>query len=101
MAEADANQDVACPLNGCRSRYRLNSIVEWHRNVARRRSAREQVEALENEAEFLRADQRSFVGRQLANFAAVEPVVARRRPVEAAQDIHERALARARSPDER
>ena len=41
-----------------------------------------------------------WVDRQLRNILAIEPVLAGSRPVEAAQDVHQRALARAGSTHE-
>ena len=48
--------------------------------------ARQQIEALEDEAQLGRADQRPLIGRELAHLLAVEPVFAGTGAVEAAED---------------
>ena len=65
-------------------------------DVLERRRAREQVEGLEDEADLPVADLRPLVAVELRDVHAVEKVAARGRPVEAADDVHERALAGAR-----
>ena len=56
---------------------------------------------MEDESQLLGADDCPFVGAELAHLAAVEPVVTGGRPIEAAEDIHQRAFARARRAHER
>jgi hypothetical protein len=58
--------------------------------------ARQQVEALEDEADLRVADLGPLVAVETRDVDAVQPVGARGRPVEAAQDVHERRLAGAR-----
>ena len=55
-----------------------------------------QVERLEDEADFLVAHAGERVVGHLRDFLAVQPVLAGVRRVEAADDVHERRLARAR-----
>ena len=73
-----------------------HGVVQRHEHVVKRRRPRQQVEALEDEAQLGGPHQRPFVGRKAAHFLAVEPEAARAWPVEAAQDVHERGLAGAR-----
>ena len=69
-------------------------------DVLERRGARQQVEALEHEPDLRVADARQLVVRQLRHVAAVQQIAAARRPIQAAEDVHERRLARARRPDD-
>ena len=55
-----------------------------------------QIEALEDEAEAFAADAGELRLAQPRDIDALEEVVAARRPVEAAEDVHERRFARAR-----
>ena len=73
-------------------------VVQRHQDVVQGRRSRQQVEALEDEAQFRRPHQGPLVGREAAHLLAVEPELARTWPVEAAQDVHERRLAGARGP---
>ena len=57
--------------------------------------ARQQVEALEDEADLLVPQHGPLVGGQARNLLPVKPVLGRRWAVEAPQDIHQRAFARA------
>ena len=67
-------------------------------HVVQRRGARQQVEGLEDEADLLVADARQLVVVHLADLLAVQEVGALRRRVEAADQVHQRRLARARRP---
>jgi hypothetical protein len=70
-------------------------------DVVERRRARQQVEALEDEPDLLVPDGGELVLRHLRDVLPVEEVLARRRPVEAAGDVHERRLAGTRRPGDR
>ena len=70
-------------------------------DVAHDGGLRQQVVLLEDEADLLVADLRELGPREPVDALAVERVGAGRRLVEAAQDRHERRLARARRPDQR
>src|SRR5690606_31699434 len=59
-----------------------------------------QLEALEHEADLAVARAGPLVVRQVLDVLAVEPVVAAGGRVEAAQDVEQRALARARRADD-
>src|SRR5262249_27354831 len=65
------------------------------------RGAWQQVEGLKHEAEFLIADARQRLAGQRRDVFTVEPVPSRARRVEAAENVHERRLARARGTDDR
>src|SRR5690606_23681997 len=65
------------------------------------RLRRQQVIALENEAECLAPQPGETVGIEALDVAAAEEILAARRPVQAAQDIHQRGLAGARLADDR
>ncbi len=58
--------------------------------------AGQQVEGLEDEADFLVADARQLVVVEFADQLAVEPVLALGRRIEAADQVHQRRLAGAR-----
>ena len=73
-------------------------VVQRHEDVVQGRRSRQEVEALEDEAQFCRPHQGPLVGRKAAHLLAVEPELARAGPVEAAQDVHERGLAGAGGP---
>ncbi len=76
----------------------VRRVVQRHHDVLQRRGARQEVEALEDEAQLLGPHQRPLVRRQAAHLLAVEPELAGAGPVEAAQDVHQRGLARAGGP---
>ena len=67
-------------------------------DVVQRGRARQQVEGLEDETDLLVADARQLVVVHLADLFAVEEVGALRGRVEAANQVHQRRLARARRP---
>jgi hypothetical protein len=70
-------------------------------DVVERRRPRQQVEALEDEADLLVPDHRELVLRHAGNVHAVEEVLAARRTIEAAEDVHQRGLAGTRGPGDR
>jgi len=78
----------------------LAGIDGRHLDVALRRQVGQQVIALENEAEVFAAQFGQFVRVQLAGAAAVHAVVAAGGAVQAAQDVHQGRLARARRADD-
>ena len=69
--------------------------------LCRARGPRQEVEALEDEAQLGRPHQGPLVGRELAHLLAVEPEFAGTGPVEAAEDVHQRRLAGAGGPHQR
>ena len=76
-------------------------VGQGHEHVLGGRRPRQQIEVLENESQFRRPHQGPLIGRQIAHFLAVEPVAAGTRPVEAAENVHERCLAGARHAHQR
>ena len=82
-----------------RARLRLAAIEQRQLDVLQRRGARQQVEALEHEAQVAAAQQRALVARQRLDTGAprnrYSPGAGR---VQAAQDVHRRGLARAAGP---
>src|SRR5262245_61212797 len=78
-------------LNGAEA-----TINHGHLYVAQRRLARQQHILLEYKPKFARPHSREIVAIQSGNFFAVEHVTAARRRVEAADQVHQRALAAAR-----
>ena len=84
------------------ARARSDPGVEQRQgDVLERAGARQQVEALEHEAELLEPDRRELVVAERRDVVAVEEVPARRRTVEAAQQVHQRRLAGSRRPHDR
>ena len=85
-----------------RSRRPDAHVGERQLDVRERRGARDQVEALEDEADLAAAHARERrASSSVAHVDAVEPVPAARRHVEAADDVHQRRLARARRAHDR
>src|SRR5437764_991639 len=68
-------------------------IEKWKRDVLEHRELRQQVEALEDEADVRGAQPRALVVVEGGHVAAVEAVAALARAVEAAEDVQERRLA--------
>ena len=93
-AQADGGERVARPLALLAQRH--VAVEQRQLDVLDGAGARKQVEVLEDEAELAVADRGALVGRQRRHVGAVEPIGAARRPVETAEDVHERRLARAR-----
>src|SRR5206468_1828158 len=65
------------------------------------RRARQQVELLKNEADLAAAHLRQLVVLETPDLLAVESVASAGRHVQAAEDIHQRTLARAAGPHDR
>ena len=57
-------------------------------DVLQRRRARQEIESLEHEADFLIADVGELIAIQLRNVHAVQVIAAARWMVEAAEDVH-------------
>ena len=70
-------------------------IDERQFHVVQRGGAGQKIEGLEDEADFLVADARQLIVVKIADELAVEPVAALRRRIEAADEVHQRGLARA------
>ena len=81
LAKADAFQEFDGPAAFVAIRPRLGRIDQRHPHLLDGRAARQQIEALEDEADVAVADLGSLVGRQPRHFLAVEPIAARRRAV--------------------
>ena len=73
-------------------------VDERQGDVLERRDAREQVEVLEDEPDLLVARPREGIVVEAGDLLPVKLVGALRRAVEAAEDVHERRLARAGRP---
>src|SRR6185437_3850643 len=69
-------------------------VHERKLDVLERGGAGKQVERLEDEPDFLVSDVRKLIVRHVGDEGAVEPVLASVRRVEAADEIHQRRLAR-------
>ena len=76
-------------------------VEQRRRDVVERRRPRQQVVRLEDEPDRPAAEPREAVVVELGDRRAGQAVAAGGRPVEAAQDVHHRALARAGRPDDR
>src|SRR5215213_277431 len=73
---------------------RANTTVNQRQlNVVKRSSAREQVECLKNETDFLVANASKLVVIHLRDVLAVKPVLTLRRSIETADQVHQRRLA--------
>ena len=94
LAEADRRERVHRPLVPFGRLHLAAAVVEQRQlDVVERRRARQQVEALEHEADLPVPDQRQLVLRHPRDVLAVEEVLAAGRPIEAAEDVHQRGLA--------
>ena len=84
------------PLRAFATLFRGHSGVDERQlDVMQRVGARQQVERLEDEADFLVADTRQLVVAQIAHLLAVQPVLAARRGIEAADQVHQGGFPRA------
>src|SRR5437899_1502857 len=77
-----------------RPAVRRARIDPWHLDVVERCSPRDQVEARKDEADLAIANGREVVIVELGDIGAVEHVATGGGDVEAADDVHERRLAR-------
>src|SRR5262245_46909403 len=88
---------MACAFRTfARARWCIGRVEERQRRVFERTGAREQIEALEHEADALTADACELPFGQLRNVDSFEQIAAARRPVETAENCHHRRLAGAR-----
>src|SRR5690349_4631572 len=76
-------------------------VHERQFDVVQGRRARKQIEGLEDESDLFVSNARQLVIRHARNERPVQPILARSRRVEAADDVHERRLARARRSHDR
>ena len=88
FAQADQRQLVARALMALLRRD--VRVHQWQLDVLQRAGARQQVELLEHEADPPVAHGRKLVGIHAGDILARQPVVARGRPVETADHVHER-----------
>ena len=95
VAQADALQQGLGPLAGLAAGQVRRGVGQRHHDVVEGAGPAEQVEALKDEADLFVADHGPLVGRQIRHLLVVEPVLAAGRPVEAAEDVHQRRFARA------
>ena len=76
-------------------------IAQRHRHVVLRAHPRQQIEALEHEADLVAAQDRAFFGVQRRDIHAVAQVGAGGRRVETADEIHQRRFAGTGRPHDR
>ena len=101
LRETEQGQRFARPGRAASAARRPRLRVEERkRHVLDRARARQQVEALEHEAEPLAADARELRRFESRDVDAVQQVPAARRAVEAAEDRHEGGLSRSRRADD-
>ena len=75
--------------------HRLVRVEQRQLDVIERRGARQQVEPLKHEPDLVVAHFGELVAAELGDVASVEEILAARRMIEAAEDVHQRRLARA------
>ena len=92
VVEPDRVQHLASPRVTRRSVH-AGAVEQGELDVVEGGGPRQQVEALEHEADLPVAHLGQLVAREPGDIPAVEQVVAAGRPVEAAEDVHERRLA--------
>ena len=98
-SEAHARERFARALLALRARE--PGVEQRQLDVALERGLGEQVEGLEHEADLLVADPGELEARQRRDVVALEQVAPVARRVQAAEDVHQRRLARARRADHR
>src|SRR6266542_2285812 len=76
-------------------------IIERHPRVVQRAGAGQQIEVLKNEADLRVAQYRALVGGRGGNLLPVQAVASGTGSVEAAKNVHQRALARTADADQR
>src|SRR5439155_1337556 len=69
-------------------------VRQRHDHLVKRTGARQQVEVLEHEPNLAVADLRPLIVADLRDLFAIKPVPPVRRPIQAAENIHQRAFAR-------
>ena len=94
VAQADRRQRIHRALVALGRLHLVGAVVEQRQlDVVERRGPRQQVEPLEDEPDLPVADDGELVLRHARDVLAVEDVGAARRPIEAAEDVHQRGLA--------
>src|ERR1035437_762418 len=99
IAQTEPLQGRLSPLKPLLLGYAL--IHQRRGHVLQGAGPRQQVVALEHETDRARANKGQAVVIQFVNRLTVQDVPAGRRPVQTAQDVHHRGLARAGRPDDR
>ena len=99
LGQADPGEHRLGPLQCLAARH--PSIAQGQRDVVQRVQPRQQVEALEDEADQAVADRRQSVPVDAEDVVLGEAVGTAVRAVEQAEDIQQGALARARRADDR
>ena len=90
----DALQQFLGPLAASAvSEMPVVRVRQRHDHVVQGAGPRQQVEVLEDEADLAVAQHGPLVGRGIRNLLPVQPILAGGRVVQAAQDVHQRALA--------
>src|SRR6185312_1478854 len=98
LAEPDPPQELARRL--ARLRYRDPAYQERHGDVLEGRELRQQMMKLVDETERTVAQLTAILFREPVNVAPIDEDLAARGPVESAQDLQQRRLARARGADD-
>src|ERR1700681_1203396 len=97
-----AQTDVAPrPLGACGRVVPVSRVARGERHVLARVHVRQQVEALEHEADRAGTDRRELRARRARERAAVDDHVTRRGTVQPAEHVHERGLPAAALADDR
>src|SRR6266481_5877964 len=90
-SQVNGLQCAFCPRN---SLFRRRTAVdEWQLDVVQRGSSRQQVEGLEDEADFFVANTGGFVVVQLADQISIEPVAPFAGRIQAADQVHQGGFA--------
>ena len=95
LAEADRFQGSHGARVALRRFHRLVRIEQWQLDIVERRGASQQVESLKHEPDLVVPHFGKLVAAELGDVAAVEEILAARRMIEAAEDVHQRRLPRA------
>ena len=94
VAQSHQLQHRLAAFLGLAFRQMFRRVIERHQHILERRGPRQQIEILKDEADLGIPHHRAILRRQLGNILPIQPVFATRGPVQTAQDVHERALAR-------
>ena len=71
----------------------MRAVKQWQLDILARRSARQQIETLKNETEFVIANICELIAIEHGNIGIIQNVTTGSRPIETSKNIHERRFA--------
>jgi hypothetical protein len=79
----------------------LGAVSQRHETLSKRGGARQQIETLKNEANQAVPQPGPFIGRRAGNLLSIQPILPGAGTIQTAENVHQRALARAAGPHQR